>query len=186
MSDKSLFLILLSGVLLNNYVLQGFLGVSAFMGHAKNTCKAVYMGVAVTVVMLVSTLITWPVQTMILDKYGFGYFQTMAFMVIILAVVYILDAVVKSSCKKSLGIGFPLIALNSAVLGVCVNHVAEGLSFVQAVVSSVSVGLGFLLAMVVFAGVLGNIEEYAVPKAFRGLPVTLMAAAIVSLMLFAF
>ena len=186
MSDKSLFLILLSGVLLNNYVLQSFLGVSAFMGHAKNAAKAVYMGLAVTAVMLISTLITWPVQTMILNKNGLGYFQAMAFMVIILIVVYVLNAVVKFSCKKSLGVCFPLIALNSAVLGVCINNVSEGLSFVQAVVSSAGVGLGFLLAMVVFAGVRSTIEECFVPKAFRGLPVNLMAAAIVSLVLFAF
>lgn len=182
--DKSLMMIVLGGVLLNNYALQSFLGVTSFLGNAKSAAKAFWMGLAVTLVMVVSTLITWPLQTLVLDKLGLGYFQTFVFMLVILALAYVLGAVVKAAVKKPLGISFPLIALNSAVLGVAINN--AGASFVQALAASVGAGLGFLLAMVVFAGVRSNIEECFVPKTFRGLPIDLMAAGIVSLALFAF
>lgn len=186
MSEKSYVLILLGGVLMNNYALQHFLGVSSFLGNAKSAAKAASMGAAVTIVMVLSALVTWPVQTLVLDKFGLGYLQTLVFMAIILALVYLVDAVVRKTARKSLGVSFPLIALNSAVLSLTINSAAEGLSFPQALVYALGVGLGFLLAMVVFAGVQTKIEEQFVPKAFRGLPVSLMATAILSLALFAF
>ena len=104
----------------------------------------------------------------------------------LLAVAYLVGAAAKAVSKKCLGVWFPLVALNSAVLGVTLNNVAEGYSLLQALVSSVAVGLGFLLAMVVFCGVRSKIEEQYVPKAFRGLPIHLMAASILALALFAF
>ena len=184
--DKSLFAILLGGVLLNNYALQSFLGVTTFLGASKDTKKATAMGCSVTVVMTLSGFLTWLVNEYVLAAFGLEYLQTLVFVTIILAVAYLVGAAAKLVVKKPLGLWFPLIALNSAVLGVTLNNVAEGYSLLQALVSSVAVGLGFLLAMVVFCGVRSKIVEQNVPKAFRGLPIQLMAASILALALFAF
>lgn len=184
--DKSLFAILLGGVLLNNYALQSFLGVTTFLGASKDTKKATVMGIAVTVVMTLAGFLSWLVNEYVLAAFGLEYLQTMVFMGIILVVAYAVGAAAKLVVKKPLGAFFPLVALNSAVLGVTLNNAAEGYSLLQALVSSVAVGLGFLLAMVVFCGVRSKIEEQYVPKAFRGLPIQLMAACILALALFAF
>ena len=107
-------------------------------------------------------------------------------MAILLAVVYLVELVVSKGLHQSLGVYFPLIALNSAVLGVTVNNITDGFNFVESLVSALGAGLGFLLAMVVFSGLQGKIQEKYVPKAFRGLPIALLSASIVSLALFAF
>lgn len=184
--DKTLFAILLGGILLNNYALQSFLGVTTFLGASKDTTKATVMGVAVTIVMTLSGFLTWIVNQYVLSAFGLGYLQTLVFVTTILAVAYLVGAAAKLVVKKPMGVFFPLVALNSAVLGVTLNNIAEGYSLLQALVSSVAVGLGFLLAMVVFCGVRSKIEEQYVPKAFRGLPIQLMAASILALALFAF
>lgn len=184
--DKSLFAILLGGVLLNNYALQSFLGVTTFLGASKDTKKATVMGIAVTVVMTLSGFVCWLVNEYVLAAFGLEYLQTLVFVAVILAVAYGVGSAAKVVVKKPMGLFFPLVALNSAVLGVALNNAAEGLSLLQALVSSVAVGLGFLLAMVVFCGVRSKIEEQYVPKAFRGLPIHLMAASILALALFAF
>lgn len=186
MTVKSFCLILLGGVLVNNYVLQQFLGVSPFLGSAKLETKRVRLGLAVTVVMVLSAALTWPLQTFVLDRFGLAYFQTLFFVAIILAVVYLVELVVSKGLHQSLGVYFPLIALNSAVLGVTVNNITDGFNFVESLVSALGAGLGFLLAMVVFSGLQGKIQEKYVPKAFRGLPIALLSASIVSLALFAF
>ena len=110
----------------------------------------------------------------------------LVFVAIILAVSYLCGAVAKASVQKSLGVWFPLIVLNSAVLGVTVNNAAAGYGFVEAVLSALASGLGYLLAVVVFSGVCTRIEDQYVPRAFRGLPVQLMAACIIALALYAF
>ena len=184
--EKTMFAILLGGVLLNNYALSSFLGVSAMFGSSKDTKKAAIMGCAVTVVMVLAGAIAWPVEKFVLSAFGLGYLQTLVYVSIILAVSYLVGAVAKAAFKKPLGVWFPLIALNSAVLGVVLTNAAEGYGFVQAVVAALAAGLGFLLAMVVFSGVRSRIEEQYVPKAFRGLPVQLMAACIIALALYAF
>ena len=184
--DKSLFAILLGGVLLNNYALQSFLGVTTFLGASKDPKKATVMGVAVAVVMVLSGFFTWLVNNFVLAAFGLEYLQTLVFVTVILAVAYLVGAAAKTVVKKPLGVFFPLVALNSAVLGVTLNNVTEGYSLLQALVSSAAVGLGFLLAMLVFYGVRSKIEEQYVPKAFRGLPIQLMTASILALALFAF
>jgi len=184
--EKSLFAILLGGVLLNNYALQSYLGVTTFLGASRDTKKATVMGIAVTVVMTLSGFLTWLVNNFVLAAFGLEYLQTLVFVTVILAVAYLVGAAAKAVVKKPLGVFFPLVALNSAVLGVTLNNVTEGYDLLQALVSSVAVGLGFLLAMVVFCGVRSKIEEQYVPKAFRGLPIQLMAASILALALFAF
>jgi len=182
--ENVFFAILLNGILLNNCALQGYLGISTVMGHADNTKKSAVMGAAVTAVMVLTAIVAWPVQTMVLAPKGLEYLQTMVFVAIILAVSALLGAVVKA--EKAMGLWLPLVALNSAVLGVTVNNAAAGYNFVETVVSALACGLGFLLAMVVYSGVCTRIENQYVPRAFRGLPVQLMAAGIVALALYAF
>ncbi len=184
--EKTLFTILLGGVLLNNYALQSYLGVSTLLGASKDTKKAAAMGGAVTVVSLLSGLITWPLDHFVLAPLGMEYLRVLTFVTVILAVSYLVGAVVKAACKKSLGLFLPLVALNSSVLALCLNNVSEGLTFVQMLVQSLAVGLGFLLAMLLFCGVRSKIEEQYVPKSFRGLPIYLMAACILALALYAF
>ena len=186
---KSLILILMGGVLVNNYVLQRFLGICPFLGVSKKFNQATGMGIAVTFVMLCATAVTYPIQVYVLDRFGLGYLQTIAFILIIAALVQFVEIVLKKfipALHKSLGVYLPLITTNCAVLGVAINNVTDGFSFIESMVSSLGVGLGFLLAMVLFAGVRSRIENCPSPNAIKGLPITLIAASIVSLAFFGF
>ena len=181
---ENILLIFLGGVLTSNYALQSYLGVSTLLGASKETVKAAVTGIAVTVVTVLSMLVIWPVQTFLLAPKGLEYLQTLVFVTIIVTVASLVGAAAKALLKKPLGVLFPLVALNSAVLGVAID--AAAMTFGQAALTALAAGLGFLAAMLVFCGVRSRIEEAAVPKAFRGLPVYLMTAAILSLALFAF
>ena len=181
---KSLIIILLSSVLVNNYVLSRFLGICPFLGVSKKLDQAVGMGVSVTAVMLIATLATWPIQHFILDRFGLGYMQTIVFILIIAALVQMLEIVLKKfspSLHRGLGVYLPLITTNCAVLGVAINNVTDGYNFVESMVSSLGVGLGFLLAMVLFSGIRSKIDEAEIPKPFRGIAITLIAASFISL-----
>jgi electron transport complex protein RnfA len=184
--ENTIFAILLSGILLNNCTLQSYLGITTLLGYSESTKKAAVMGGAVTLVTTLSAAAAWAVSHFVLAPFGLEYLQTLVFVTIILAVSYLAGAAAKSSAQKALGVWFPLIVLNSAVLGVAVNNAAAGYSFLEAVVSALASGLGFLLAVVVFSGVCTRIENQYVPRAFRGLPVQLMAACIIALALYAF
>ncbi len=189
MDVKSLILILMGGVLMNNYVLQRFLGICPFLGVSKKFNQASGMGIAVTFVMLCATAVTWPIQTFVLDRFGLGYLQTIVFILVIAALVQFVEIVLKRfipALHKSLGVYLPLITTNCAVLGVTINNITDGYNFLESMVSSLGVGLGFLLAMVLFAGVRSRIENCPSPKSVKGLPVTLIAASIVSLAFFGF
>ena len=189
MDIKSLVLILMAGVFVNNYVLQRFLGICPFLGVSKKSSQAVGMGIAVTFVMLVATAATWPIQKYLLDKFELGYLQTIVFIIVIATLVQFVEIILKKfipALHRSLGVYLPLITTNCAVLGVTINNVSDGYNFLESMISSLGVGLGFLLAMVLFAGVRSRIENCPAPKAFRGLPVTLIAASIVSLAFFGF
>ena len=181
---KTLVVILLSSVLVNNYVLSRFLGICPFLGVSKKIGPAVGMGVSVTAVMLLASAVTWPIQRLLLDKLGLEYMQTIVFILVIAALVQILEVMLKKfspALHKSLGVYLPLITTNCAVLGVAINNITDGYGFIESVVSALGCGLGFLLAMVLFAGVRSRIDESEVPKPFRGLAVTLIAASFISL-----
>ena len=190
---KGLVVILVAAVLVNNYVLNQFMGICPFLGVSKKLNQAVGMGVSVIFVMLMATAVTWPIQTYILDKFGLGYTQTIVFILVIAALVQFVEIVLKKfipSLHKSLGVYLPLITTNCAVLGVTINNIsdpviAEG-GFVSALVNALGCGVGFMLAMVIFSGVRSRIDESNIPKCFRGLPVTLIAASFVSLAFFGF
>lgn len=181
---KSLIVILLSSVLVNNYVLSRFLGICPFLGVSKKLGQAVGMGVSVTAVMLLATAATWPIQYFVLEPCNLGYLQTILFILIIASLVQVLELLLKRfspSLHKGLGVYLPLITTNCAVLGVAINNITDEYGFLESVVSSLGCGLGFLLAMVLFSGVRSRIDESEVPKNFRGLAVTLIAASFISL-----
>ena len=189
MTVKSLILIIMGGVLVNNYVLQQFLGICPFLGVSKKSNQAVGMGVAVTFVMLVASAATWPIYYFILEPYGLAYLQTVVFILVIATLVQFVEIVLKKfipSLFKALGVYLPLITTNCAVLGIALNNITDGHGFVASMASSLGVGLGFLLAMVLFAGVRSKIENCPAPKAFKGLPTTLIAASIVAMSFYGF
>lgn len=186
---KSLLVILMSAVLVDNYVLSKFLGICPFLGVSKKTDQAVGMGLSVIFVMLLATLATWPIQTFLLDPNGLGYLQTIVFILVIAALVQLLEMLLKKfipALYRSLGVYLPLITTNCAVLGVAINNISDGYGFVESLVSSLGCGLGFLLAMWLFAGVRSRVELAVPPKSFKGIPITLISASIVSMAFYGF
>lgn len=181
---KGLIIILMTSVLVNNYVLVRFLGICPFLGVSKKLNQAVGMGVAVTFVMLMATAATYPIYSYLLVPNGLDYMRTIVFILVIAALVQLVEIILKRyipALHASLGIYLPLITTNCAVLGVTINNVNDGYNFVESIVSSLGCGLGFLLAMVLFAGVRSRLEEANPPEAFKGLPITLVSASIVAL-----
>ena len=184
MDFKTLIYILLMGIFVNNYVLQKFLGICPFLGVSKKFNQALGMGVAVIFVMMCATAATFPIFMYVLVPLKLEYLQTIVFILVIAALVQFVEIVLKRfipALHKSLGVYLPLITTNCAVLGVALNNITDGYNFLESMFSSLGVGLGFLLAMVLFAGVRSRIENCPAPKAMQGLPVTLIAASIVSL-----
>lgn len=188
---KEFILILVSSVLVNNYVLSQTLGICPFLGVSKKLNQAVGMGMAVTVVLVMATAVTWPIQNFVLSAFDLGYLQTIVFILVIAALVQLVELFLKKAVPalhKSLGVYLPLITTNCCVLAVCINSLKEnnvpdmgGLTFLFALLYAFGSGIGFLLAMVMFAGVRERISASKPPKAFDGTPITLISAAIVSL-----
>lgn len=181
---EKFLIILMTSVLVNNYVLVRFLGICPFLGVSKKLNQAVGMGVTVTFVMLMATAATYPIYTYILEPYGMSYMRTIVFILVIAALVQLVEIILKRyipTLHKSLGIYLPLITTNCAVLGVTINNINDGFAFSESMVSSLGCGIGFLLAMVLFAGVRQRLEDANPPESFKGLPITLVSASIVSL-----
>ena len=177
-------IILMTSVLVNNYVLVRFLGICPFLGVSKKLNQAFGMGVAVTFVMLLASASTYPIYTYLLAPNGMNYMRTIVFILVIAALVQLVEIILKRyipSLHKSLGIYLPLITTNCAVLGVTINNINDGYGFAESMVSSLGCGIGFLLAMVLFAGVRSRIEDANPPESFKGLPITLISASIVAL-----
>lgn len=184
MSSGSLFAILIGGLLVNNFVLSQFLGICPFLGVSKKLNSAVGMSVAVIFVMLMATAATYPLYTFMLVPNGLEYLQTIVFILIIAALVQLVEIVLKRFIPplyQSLGIYLPLITTNCAVLGVTILNIDSGYTFVQSLVNALGAGLGFLLAMVMFAGVRERLESAEIPESLKGLPITLVAASLVSM-----
>ena len=187
---KELIAIVMAAVLVNNYVLAQFLGICPFLGVSKKLDQAAGMSVAVIFVMLLATAVTYPIQFFVLNPNGLGYLQTIVFILVIAALVQLVEIVLKKyipALHASLGVYLPLITTNCAVLGVCISNVdnymgvtAFGGSFVQALFNALGSGLGFLLAMVLFSGVRSRVDKCKCPECFKGMPITLISAAIVS------
>ena len=181
---KSLIIILLGSVFVDNYVLSRFLGICPFLGVSKKLDQATGMGIAVTAVMLLACAVTWPIQYFVLNTLNMGYLQNIVFILVIAALVQMVELLLKKfspALHKGLGVYLPLITTNCAVLGVAINNINDGFTFIESMVSALGVGLGFLLAMVLFSGLRTRIHDANVPAPFRGLPVTLIAASFISL-----
>ena len=182
---KELIIILMSSILVNNYTLSKFLGICPFLGVSKKSDQATGMGIAVTAVMVVATAVTWPIQTYVLVQLELEFLQTIVFILVIATLVQFVEIVLKKyipALHKSLGVYLPLITTNCAVLGVTINNISDGYNFIESIFSALGCGLGFLLAMVLFAGVRSVLEgNDKIPKRLQGLPITLIAASIVSL-----
>jgi len=175
--------IFFTAILTGNFVLARFLGICPFLGVSKKLNTAVGMSVAVIFVMALATAVCYPINVL-LENNNLAYLQTIVFILVIAALVQFVETVLKRYVKplyEALGIYLPLITTNCAVLGVVLLNVTENYGFVSSMVNSVGAGVGFLLAMVIFAGVRGRMEHSDIPKAFQGLPSTLVASSIVSL-----
>jgi len=180
---KEFAIIIMSAVLVNNYVLAKFLGICPFLGVSKKLDSAFSMSVAVIFVMLMATAVTWPMQMYLLNPNGLGYLQTIVFILVIAALVQLVEVILKKyipALHKALGVYLPLITTNCAVLGVTVLNIDEGYTFAQSMANSFGSGLGFMLAMVLFSGVRSRIEGCEAPESYQGLPITLVAASITS------
>lgn len=180
----SVITVMMGVILVNNYVLSQFLGICPFLGVSKKLDSAVGMGFAVIFVMALATIATWPIMQ-VLNNFDIAYLQTVVFILVIAALVQLVEMFLKKfipALYKSLGVFLPLITTNCAVLGVCINNIDNGYGYGLSIANSIGAGIGFLLAMVLFAGVRSKLEnENGVPMAFRGVPLTLISAAILSL-----
>ena len=181
----ALFIIIVSMVLVDNYPLAQFLGICPFLGVSKDLDSAKGMGIAVTFVMTLATLVTWPIQRLVLDPLNIGYLQTVVFILVIAALVQFVEMFMKKSMPalyKSLGIFLPLITTNCAVLGVCISVIDDTLNYRDSIFTAVGAGLGGGFARFVMAGVRARLEDQGrIPEPFRGVPIVLITAAILSL-----
>ena len=179
---KGLLAILLTAILTQNFVLSQFLGICPFLGVSKKLNTAVGMSAAVIFVMALSTAVTYPINQLLV-KSDLAYLQTIVFILVIAALVQFVEIVLKKympALYSALGIYLPLITTNCAVLGVVLLNIDKGYGFAQSMFNSVGAGLGFMLAMVMFAGVRERMESCDIPKFMQGLPITLVAASLVS------
>lgn len=181
---KTLAAVFLSAVLVDNFVLSKFMGICPFLGVSKNLKPAIGMSTAVIFVMLTATIVTHPIYTYLLKPYGLEYLDTLTFILVIAAFVQLVEITLGRylpALHKTLGIYLPLITTNCAILGVTLLNIQTDYDYITSIVHSLGAGLGFMLAMVLFAGVRERQEATDVPKAFMGVPVTLVAASIVAL-----
>ncbi len=180
---KVFLAILLTGILTDNFILSKFLGICPFLGVSKKLNTAVGMSAAVIFVMVLSTAVTYPINTLLV-KNDMEYLQTIVFILVIAALVQFVEVVLKKymvALYNSLGIYLPLITTNCAVLGVVLLNIEKGFGFWESIVSSLGAGLGFMVAMVMFAGVRERLEGADIPKSLQGLPITLVSASLVSM-----
>ncbi|MBQ7005777.1 MAG: electron transport complex protein RnfA [Clostridia bacterium] len=180
---KELFSILLTAILTQNFVLAKFLGICPFLGVSKKLNTAVGMSAAVIFVMGLATAVCYPINKFLLVKNDLEYLQTIVFILVIAALVQLVEIILKKyipSLYNALGIYLPLITTNCAVLGVVILNVDNGYGFAQSMFNSIGAGVGFMLAMVMFAGVRSRLESCDIPKFMQGLPITLVAASLVS------
>ncbi len=181
---KAFLAILVTAILTENFLLSKFLGICPFLGVSKKLNTATGMSMAVIFVMLLATAVTYPINKYILVANDMAYLQTIVFILVIAALVQLVEIVLKKyipSLYSALGIYLPLITTNCAVLGVVILNVDNGYNFAQSMVNTLGAGLGFLVAMVMFAGVRERLESCDVPKFMQGLPITLVAASLTSI-----
>ncbi len=181
---SNLLLIIVGGVLVNNFVMSQFLGICPFLGVSKKTETALGMGMAVTFVMALASLITYFIQTYLLLPFGLEYMQTIAFILVIAMLVQVVEIALKkisASLYQALGVYLPLITTNCAVLGVALLNVREGYNLIESVVNGISGALGFTLAIVLFASIRERLAVSNMPKWMNGFPGALITAGLMAL-----
>ena len=179
-----LAMIFFSMILVNNYVLVQFLGICPFLGVSKKLDSAVGMSAAVIFVMALATSVTWTIYTYLLEPNGMAYLQTIVFNLIIAVLVQLVEIILKKFMPplyKALGVYLPLITTNCAVLGVVLLNVQNNYNFISSVVYGITGGLGFLLAIVLFASIRERLVFADYPKAFEGFPIALVTAGLMAL-----
>ena len=182
----SFILAILSSMLIDNVVLSRFYGICPFLGVSKKVNSSFGMGLAVTFVIILATLICWPLYNYVLLPAGIKYLDTVAYILVIASLVQLVGLFIKKfspSLYKSLGIYLPLITTNCAVLGVAQSNTDQGLTFLNSIANAVGTSLGFLLIIVVFSTIRVRLESANTPKAFKGLPIALITAAIMAIAL---
>ena len=181
--EVSYFAIIIGAIFVNNIVLSQFLGICPFLGVSSKVETSLGMSAAVTFVMAITAVVAWSLQKYVLAPLNIGYMQTIVFILVIAALVQMVEIVLKKvspALYQALGIFLPLITTNCAVLGVAILLVQEQYNLLQSVVYSVSIALGFGLALVLFAGIRERLELEEVPEAFRGTPIALITAGILA------
>ncbi len=178
------FSIFIGAVLVNNFVLAKFLGICPFLGVSKKVETALGMGVAVTFVMTLASIMTWLVQVAILDNFGLQYLQTIAFILIIASLVQFVEMFLKKSSPslyEALGVYLPLITTNCAVLGLAILNIQNEFNLMETIVNSLGAAIGFTLAIVLFAGIRERLELADVPESLKGFPIALITAGLMSI-----
>ncbi len=184
MSASGLFVIFVSALLVNNFVLSRFLGICPFLGVSRQVETAAGMGMAVTFVMTLASIITYIVQIFILDGLGLGYLQTIAFILVIAALVQFVEMVIQKTSPtlyQALGVYLPLITTNCAVLGVALLNIQSNFNLIETIVNAIGASLGFSLAIILFAGIRERLEIADVPEIFKGFPIALITASLMSI-----
>src|SRR5699024_640392 len=175
--------ILISTILVNNYIFAQFLGICPFLGVSSKTETALGMGVAVTFVVVLASAITWLIQNFVLNKFGLEYLQTIAFILVIAALVQFIEMFIKKSSPslyQALGVYLPLITTNCAVLGCAVTNMQNGYNFIEAIVNGIGGAGGFAFAIILFAGIRERVAYNDIPKSFDGFPLALIGAGLMS------
>lgn len=181
---KGIFAIMLAALLTDNFVLSKFMGICPFLGVSKKASSSLGMGAAVTFVMVCAAVVTYPIYHFILDPLGITYLRTIAFILIIALFVQLVETALKKLMPplyNALGVYLPLITTNCAVLGLTILNIDNEYTFGHSVINAFFSGIGFLMVLLIFSGVRSRVEEADVPETFKGVPATLIAAAILSL-----
>jgi len=184
-----ILVILVSSVLVNNFVMSRFLGICPFLGVSKRVETAVGMGLAVTFVMALASVITYLVQVLILDPLNVGFLQTLAFILVIAALVQFVEMVIQKSSPslyQALGVYLPLITTNCAVLGVAILNINAKYNLLETLINGVGGAVGFMLAIVLFAGIRERQELAPIAEPFKGFPIALITAGLMSIAFFGF
>ena len=176
--------ILITAIFVNNIVLSQFLGICPFLGVSKKIDSALGMGAAVTFVMLLATIVTYLLQIYLLEPFGLSFMQTIAFILVIAALVQMLEIILKKvspSLYQALGVFLPLITTNCALLGVAIMVIQKNFTLLESTVFAISTALGFTLALTIFAGIREQLALTTVPKAMKGMPIALITAGLLAM-----
>ena len=180
----NLFGIIFGSIFINNFIFAKFLGICPFMGVSKKVESSIGMGMAVTFVMTLASAVTWVVQHYLLEPYGLGYLQTIAFILIIASLVQFVEMAVQKTSPnlyKALGVFLPLITTNCAVLGVAILNIQEEYNFIETVVNGMAAAIGFTMALILLAGIRERLEYADVPRPFQGVAIAFVTAGVLAM-----